>query len=288
MGSESERCVDELLKRMTLVDETTNRLENTDDKQTSECLFGEGRVVLTETQTFLDNNKSIIPGYTLKKITDSLRRLEEKLNVSQKSKLKFRFNSAPQEANSIEPATVSIPPQHNKEPDKIDSSTPTCGFKNLINQELILSCEEVRYKDVSLQNLEGCKVRIYGLANTVYIRNLKNSKVEVCLACRAISIIDCVNCDFMLVCQQLRIDSTHETDFEVYTSARSMLESSDKLQFKCLKLGNFVSEKLSLKQVKELFEEANFNELQNNWNCIDDFDWLSPTSPSKNFCLVEV
>lgn len=68
----------------------------------------------------------------------------------------------------------------------------------------------------------------------------------------------------------------------MFTSARSMLESSSELTFKCLNLG----ETSQRDMMDELFERAKFDKTKNNWRCIDDFDWLSSNVPSKNFKVI--
>lgn len=268
MATESEKCVDELLIKLSHIDALTPKLENDDDIQ-------KGRVILAETQQFVDNNKCIIPAYTLKKVTDSLKNLEMKLSESQKSKLQFKFNFS--NDRKVEIKSQATPLVSNDGEPKI--SKAFFGFRNVTAQELCLKHDEVDCKDVSLLDLEKCQVKIHGLANTVYIRNLKNTEVEVYLACRAISVINCENCRFKLICQQLRIDSTQSSIFETFTSARSMLESSKELVFKRLNFDD-------CPDIKDLLERANFQELLNNWDCIDDFDWLSPNTPSKNFTLM--
>lgn len=280
MKSESELCVDKLLIQLGKIDNLVEKLiSNKNDE-----LICEARDLSTKTQSFVDNNKSIIPSYCLKKVIDSLKKLEKFIDEPQRAKLKFKFKSAPK--TDIEPKEVSI-----KESEiisyngDIELSTASFGFENRSNEKLALEQSDVEAKDISLIDLENCDVNIVGLANTVYIRNLKNTSVAVCLACRAITVINCANCQFELVCQQLRIDTTTQSTFKIYTSVRSMLESSNALEFHNLDLDGI--ERVGHKQVVDLFNKANFDVERNNWKCIDDFDWLSPDTKSKNFSIVE-
>lgn len=280
MTSESERCVDELLVKLTKIDQLAMRF----DSNRNDELVANSRSIITETQTFIDNNRTVIPSYTLKKITDSLRRLESRVDEPDKTKLKFKFktNTTVKHA-AIDTSLANCKPA-------IDAlsrlqSLNLCGFKDKQNETLSLKPDDVNSRDVQLINIVDCTVVIHGLANTVYIRDLKNTEVTVLLACRAVTITGCSQCRFKLVCQQLRIDSTLNSTFETFTSTKSMLESSKDLEFKQFDLEK--QDVVPEDQVSELMLQAMFDENRNNWKSIDDFDWLSPDCPSKNFKIVE-
>lgn len=279
MTSESEQCVDELLSKLSIIDKLIANFDKSNDEQ----LVDKSRQILLETQSYIDNNKSVTPAYILKKVTDSLKKLETRVNQPSKSKLQFKFKANPSSNNN----ESSIQPEYKSNVGEKFStefkSQPLHGFQNIINENLSLSGKDVESQDISLTNLRGCSVIINGLANTVYVRELKETSVTVCLACRAITITNCTDCHFRLICQQLRIDSTLNCSFRIFTSARSMLESSKALEFEPIKLDNV--DKLSHEQVQDLLAKAGFNESQNNWKCIDDFDWLAPDCPSKNYKL---
>lgn len=282
MGSESEKCVDELLLKITKIDELLTKLDRLEKCDEENEFLKEGRDLDSSMQAYLDSNRSLIPPYCLKKAADALKRLETHLNRPQKTKLLFKFKpSAARESSPKKDDLLVETKEHS-----IVSSTPLFGFQNLTEQKLKLSSDEVESKDVSLINLSKCSVTISGLANTVYIYGLNDTLVNVHLACRAITIRNCKDCRFNLICQQLRIDSTFDSSFEIFTSTRSMLESSKGLSFKRLDLGNIEQTELSNEELSDLLTNAQFDINQNNWNCIDDFDWLSPNSPSKNFKLV--
>lgn len=287
MPSESEKCVDDLLVKLAQIDQSVSNLDSSECRD--QLIYG-ARALMSDTQTYLDGNKSLVPAYILKKVTDSLKRLEKLVDEPQKSKLQFKFKSSSDivckgsQPPKIEPKQVidtTIQSKTNLLPDKL-------GFQSVKNQALSLGSDEVKFKDISLIDLNNCQVEINGLANTVYIRDLKDTSVTVVLACRAITVINCLNCNFNLVCQQLRIDSTKSCEFSIFTSARSMLESSQSLKFKCINLRTISkASQLQYDHTRELFKEANFDDSRNNWKCIDDFDWLSPDVPSQNFQLIE-
>lgn len=284
MGTESEACVDELLLKTRRVEELNQALAVHSNKE----LVEEARQLVRETQLYIDNQKLIIPPFILKQVSEALRKLERHIDNSNKSKLTFKFKTKPSDKISAETAprtctSTSTEPSQTIETDVVEKNF--FGLRRRSGKRLSLGPDEVDSKDVSLVELESCSVVVRGLANTVYIRNLKNTTVAICLASRAITVKDCTDCRFILVCQQLRIDSTMSSEFSIFTSARSMLEASKDLIFKELKLDDISDFKLSQEQVQQLLARARFNIAQNKWRCIDDFDWLAPDVPSKNYSL---
>lgn len=277
MTTDSERCVDDLLRRLTNVD---NFLVDLESKTSDEKLMLEAREQLTSTQSFIDNNQALIPGYCLKKALDSLKKLENFVNKSHESKMQFKFKpSASSPSRPKAPPSEPIDKQPESKPYTHTMQGDTSGFSRRNGESLELNPSEVDSKDITLSDLENCNVVIRGMANTVYISNLKNTSVSVGIACRAITVKECRNCIFKLVCQQLRIDSTFDSKFEIYTSARSMLENSNGLEFRRLHLDSGLIESM---------QKCSMDSNSNNWKCIDDFDWLSPNAPSQHYKLVEL
>lgn len=277
MGSESEHCVDELLVTIRQAEELCETLQNGPGAEHVE----RARALVRETQLFIENNRPIIPSFTLKQVSEALRRLERNINSSNKSKLTFKFKAKPVDREPSKGELNSKP----AEAPKIEIQQQTLGFQNKQKESLALGPDEVDSKDVSLVELKDCSVVVSGLANTVYIRDLVNTTVTICLACRAITVKNCTGCRLNLICQQLRIDTAVDCEFSIFTSARSMLEASRDLKFKELKLEAVPGLNLSFEQVQQLMTQANFGLDSNNWRCIDDFDWLSPDVPSKNYSL---
>lgn len=280
--SESQRCVDEVLFMMTSINNLVERL--TEKKEADEQLVQQSREMLDKTQHFIDEHKLLIPAYSLKKVSDSMRLLENHLNSAASIKLKFKFRPT---HSHVLPQTQSTSTTSNSVVQSpLRSNTDMFyGFKDQTGATLTLDIDRSEARDVSLVNLVDCTVRIIGNANTIYINSLTHTSVTVCLAKRAIRIIDCKFCQFNLICQQLRIDSTRECDFSIYTSARSMLETSGDIKFAPLKLDKIIDCNIEL--INELMRDNNFNWIDNNWRCIDDFDWLVPGSPSKNYQLID-
>lgn len=283
MGTESQQCVDQLLVMMAEI----NKLSDKIDSQDNATEHTVARQKLTETRGFIENNRHAIPAYTLKKIVDAMRKLETRLDRPQKKDIQFSFKSNKPDAPIKSPSPCTPIPRQFK-PITVECPAPVsfCGFRDRANETLSLNPDQLDGKDISLFNLTDCNVFLRGFANTVHLRDILNSSVTVILASRAITVNGCSNCKFKLVCQQLRINSSLDCRFEIFTSARSMLEDSKGLEFKCIDIDS-LSDKVTKEETKEYLDKAQFNLDSNNWSCIDDFDWLSPTAPSKNYTLIK-
>lgn len=290
---EGEQCVDDLLLKLNTINELVERFANETKacaSQPQDTLIRESREALKDTQHFINENKLLIPAYCLKKVSDSMRLLEGRVNSSTKTKLQFKFKSTPNKPvdSSDAPQTTSNKSgdiEATKSNNVANSDDRFYGFKNLKSETLVLEVERSESRDISLIDLTDCRVQIFGQANTVYIRDLTNTSVTVCLARRAITVIGCRSSQFNLICQQLRIDSTSQCCFSIYTSARSMLEASSELIFSPISLDEISDRDTA--SINRLMDENKFHWIDNNWKCIDDFDWLVPSSPSKNYKLVE-
>lgn len=287
---DSEQCVDDLLLMLSNINKLLERFDYESKASASrpdERLTQESRDALRETQHFINENKSLIPAYCLKKVSDSMRLLEDCVNASTKTKLQFKFKSSSKDTSPGSPKAPQTPVtgiEARKPTQVLDSDDRFYGFKDLKSETLVLRVEQSQSRDISLLDLVDCKVQILGQANTVYIRNLTNTCVTVCLARRAVTVVGCKDSQFNVICQQLRIDSTNRCSFSIYTSARSMLEASSDLSFSPISLDK-INEHVT-DSINHLMDENDFKWTDNNWDCIDDFDWLVPNTPSKNYKLV--
>jgi len=267
------------------------------DQKNVEELIQRSRSYIRETQAFIENNKPVIPTYILKKISDSLSKLEQRIDEKNKSRFKFKFTSKTH--TDHKPDTVVTP--HNAKgtctetPEasskvQLPQSIPEGqkGFLGKEGEDLLLQGDEVDSKAISLVNLNRCNVKIHGFADTAYIANLKDCQVEVFIASRSVTVRNCVDCKFTLMCQQLRVDSCKKSNFTIFTSAESMLEGSADLSIGMLK-PDIDGTQVGQSTLHDLMLRAKFDWSQNKWRCIRDFDCLtfSTDKPSNNFRFVE-
>ena len=152
------------------------------------------------------------------------------------------------------------------------------GFSDEKHSELVLTAEKSRQKDIKLSNLEHCIVKIYGCPSVIHVSNLRNCKVFCGPICRALFVADCIECQFSLACQQLRIHTTSKTTFSIHVTGKAIIED-------CKEIG-FAPYNWSYEGLVEHFLETGLNTHINKWNDVDDFNWLKLDEQSPNWYII--
>ena len=82
----------------------------------------------------------------------------------------------------------------------------------------------------------------------------------------------------MVACQQLRTHETTESDFYLHVTSKGIIEDCH--------LTRFAPYKFSYEgSVTDVLESGLSSDV-NNWDDIDDFNWLSSDQPSPNWSLI--
>lgn len=240
-------------------------------------------VLLEQVQKYVTDSVMFLPSYEVRQAQEILRKLQ--YDVYQKRdemipRKKFAFKSRtkkgaePQKPEKSEENKISLK-QGNNENVKNENDF---GFANQKNSELTLNADESRQKDIKLSNLEGCTIKIYGCPTALHVNNLKNCKILSGPVSRASFVSDCINCQFSLICQQLRIHTTTKTIFNIHVTGKAIIED-------CKEVG-FAPYNWNYPELSNNFEEACLNKEVNKWDEIDDFDWLKVDEQSPNWFKV--
>jgi hypothetical protein len=137
---------------------------------------------------------------------------------------------------------------------------------------------EIQSRDVNLADLRECEVRLLGAPVTLHINNLDSC----CVLCGPVSssvfVDNCRNCTFVVACQQLRVHTTVGSVFYLHVTSKAIIEDSRQLQF--------APYNLTYPQLQAQFQESGLNERVNNWDQVDDFNWLASGTHSPNWSLL--
>jgi len=155
---------------------------------------------------------------------------------------------------------------------------PVCEYSLGDKTDETLELSDVQ-GDVELKNLSGCQISIMGCPATIYMSNISNCMITSQPVSSSVLIYGCVNSQIILACQQLRIHQAKDTVFRLHIVARSIIEDCSRVTFGTLPSDYEAND--------TLWEEAGFGKDKNNYNLVDDFNWLSNTGPSPNWSLVE-
>lgn len=155
---------------------------------------------------------------------------------------------------------------------------PLCGFSGAEAEELELGPAELLQRDVVLSELRGCRVRLRGNANTLRVRDCRGCTVLCGPVSTSVLVDGCSDCLLVLACQQLRTHRTRDSRFYVQVTSRAVIEDCTKV--------SFAPYTWSYPGIERDFESSGLDRNRNNWNMVDDFNWLATDKPSPNWSLI--
>ncbi|XP_037503447.2 tubulin-specific chaperone C [Rhipicephalus sanguineus] len=139
---------------------------------------------------------------------------------------------------------------------------------------------EVGGKDTELDSLDDCQVTIQGCPATLFARRLRNCHIRCGPVASSVFVEECESCTFLVACHQLRVHDSLKCEFRVHVQTRSIIEDSNELLFGKY---DFVYD-----GDEQDWCASHLDRTVNNWNKVDDFNWLAADKPSPNWELSRV
>ena len=228
-------------------------------------------------QKILTESASHIKSYELQKAQSSLAALQTTLTETRAKlipKKKFALKSRKKtSAQPNKPEVVApVKPQSH-----IDQENE-CNIGKLENQTISKESNELNNKDVSLRELNGCKVFLSGAPSAMHINKLNNCEIFSGPVSGSVFIDNCQDCTFVIPCQQLRIHSTTNTSFYIHVTSRAIIEDSNTLLF--------APYNWSYPTLEEHYLQAGLDKSRNSWDDVDDFNWLASDAHSPNWAVM--
>ncbi|OTF76741.1 tubulin-specific chaperone C-like protein [Euroglyphus maynei] len=131
-------------------------------------------------------------------------------------------------------------------------------------------------KDIVIDTLNNCQVRIYGVPSSLRLISLTNCRIYTGPIQTSAYVEKCDECRFEIIAQQIRIHDTKKCDFYLHVKSRIIIENSFGLRF--------APYQWSYERLDDDFQRANIDRNVNNYKCIDDFDCVQ--NPSPNWSLI--
>ncbi|KAM9240510.1 tubulin-specific chaperone C [Leptosomus discolor] len=240
-------------------------------------------------QKLLTESVRFLAPYEVRQGQEAVARLQGDLAARRQQlqpKKKFAFRtlkkeaapgSGPRPAEPARPAAAAPAPGHaaaEGEP----GGPPLCGFSGAEDEELELGPAELLQRDVVLSELRGCRVRLRGNANTLRVRDCRGCTVLCGPVSTSVLVDGCSDCLLVLACQQLRTHRTRDSRFYVQVTSRAVIEDCTKV--------SFAPYAWSYPGIEGDFESSGLDRNRNNWNLVDDFNWLVTDKPSPNWSLI--
>ncbi|KAM6432624.1 tubulin-specific chaperone C [Rhynochetos jubatus] len=242
-------------------------------------------------QKLLTGSVRFLAPYEVRQGQEAVARLQGELaargqQLQPKKKFAFRAlkkgaaaGSDPRPAEPARPAAAAAAPGHGCAEGEA-GGPPLCGFSGAEDEELELGPAELLQRDVELSELRGCRVRLRGNANTLRVRDCRGCTLLCGPVSTSVLVDGCSDCLLVLACQQLRTHRTRGCRFYVQVTSRAVIEDCTKV--------SFAPYSWSYPGIERDFESSGLDRSRNNWNLVDDFDWLATDEPSPNWSVIPV
>ena len=222
-----------------------------------------------------------LPPYDSKKCQTTMTDLNNKFQSLQervKPKKKFGFKNRKQKVAAKLPDVAKM----NLSEDNVDtpSTTVTSGYnlRDVTGETVILSGETVAGQDLSLSNLERCRVEIRGSPQTLHLAHISRCTILSGPVSTSVMVDVCRDSSLAISCQQLRTHSSTSTDVYLHTTARAIIEDCQQIRVAPY---NWV-----YPGIQEDFARSGLDTAINHWDQIGDFNWLSTEKPSPHWTVL--
>lgn len=239
-------------------------------------------------QKFLNDSVMFLTQYELKQAQGALQKLQTTITEIReealpKKKFTFRARSKAADKGLAEPDDAP-PPNTEKDADtgitKVGGapSSDQCGFSNKNNGVLMKTAEEIQSRDVLLTHLTNCKVRLFGSPSTLHLKHISSCEILCGPVSTSVFVDHCSNSTLAFACQQLRTHNTTDTQVYLHVTSRAIIED-------CCGLG-FAPFSWSYPTMDQDFTVSGLDRNRNNWNQVDDFNWLAAGTHSPNWTVI--
>ncbi|XP_077999958.1 tubulin-specific chaperone C-like [Glandiceps talaboti] len=247
--------------------------------------FDELTTALQKLQKFVNDSTMFLPPYEIKTAQENVSKLQ--ISISEKRdqllpKKKFAFKSRkhnsglPKKQENVE--VDSAKGVHDKAKMISDTARMECSVVDKVSETVSLNAKDVNNKDVGLFRLVDCVIQIYGAPSALHINNLKNCRVFCGPIPGSVFADNCVNCILVLSCQQLRVHTTIDTQFYLHVTSRAIIEDTSRVEF--------APYTWAYDSMEADYKMTGLDRNRNNWDDVDDFNWLASDKHSPNWTLI--
>ncbi|XP_028332715.1 tubulin-specific chaperone C-like [Gouania willdenowi] len=272
-------CIEQLLSECSGTDraEATRRLEEATNK-------------VQQLQKFLNDSLLFLTQYDVREAQAALQQLQNSLSETREACLPqktFSFRTrtkATEKSQKTELGSSNTPEAEsgNNKVDNDNASAPPapeqCGISNLSNEFVTKTSEEISKQHVQLTHLTNCKVRLFGSPSTLHLKHIEDCEILCGPVASSVFIDHCTNSTLAIPCQQLRTHNTTNTQVYVHVTSRAIIED-------CSGVG-FAPFTWSYPRLEEDFSLSGLDRDRNNWDKVDDFNWLDTGTPSPNWTVI--
>ncbi|XP_054609617.1 tubulin-specific chaperone C [Dunckerocampus dactyliophorus] len=267
------------------IEELLSRCMGVDQKAAAQ-LLEEATNKTVQLQKFLNDSMVFLTTYDQRQAQAALQKLQTCLTETREQALpkkKFAFRARCKAADKA-PESV-MDPLNDGAPEKCDSTQVEgdpagvqCGFSHMSNTVLAKTAEEIQKEDVLLSHLSNCKVCLYGTPSTLHLKHIDNCEILCGPVSTSVFVDQCQHSTLALACQQLRTHNTSDTLVYLHVTSRAIIEDCQRV--------SFAPFSWSYPTLEDDFRAAGLDPDRNNWDQVDDFNWLAAGTPSPNWAVI--
>ncbi|XP_062382706.1 tubulin-specific chaperone C [Sardina pilchardus] len=270
---QSEKAsIEELLSNCT----ETNRENATQ-------VLEEATVKMQQLQKFLNDSLMFLTPYELRQAQATLQALQSSITDKREDvlpKKKFAFKSRNVKSKTPSSSIAELPKSTSKidTVEKVTVNQAQCGFSHLDSQVVIKSADEIQQRDVLLSHLTNCKVRLLGSPSTLHIKHVRDCEILCGPVSSSVFVDQCTGSTLVFPCQQLRTHNTKDTRIYLHVTSRAIIEDCQGVSFAPF---NWTYSNLDAD-----FALSGLDPNRNNWDQVDDFNWLAAGTQSPNWTVI--
>ena len=236
---------------------------------------------LLKLQRCITECMSFLPSYEVRNakkiVIDLQNKIKEQRDVILPSK-KFSFSKAKKNETTFH-SSVNDNVADESCDVAVDYQSAACTFIKHSNEDFSNENIDINGKDVALVELCDCKVKLFGSPSAINIFNLKHCTILSGPVSGSIFIRSCTDCYFGFPCQQLRIHSTYDCDFYIHVTCKAIIED-------CMRV-HFAPFNWNYATLQHDYNVSGLDRFINNWNNVDDFDFLANDVASPNWSIID-
>lgn len=267
------------------IDALLSTCTETNRENASEVLE-EATIKTQQLQQFLNDSMMFLTPFNLKQAQATLQALQTSLSEKRDEvlpKKKFAFKSRNVKGKTtLSPSSsiTEIPRAARDKKTTVDTavSPMQCGFSSADSQVLIKTADEIQQRDVLLSHLTGCKVRLLGSPSTLHIKHVRDCEILCGPVSSSVFVDQCTGCTLALPCQQLRTHNTKDTRIYLHVTSRAIVEDCQGV--------SFAPFTWTYSNLDADFTVSGLDRNRNNWDQVDDFNWLAAGTPSPNWTII--
>ncbi|XP_070577558.1 tubulin-specific chaperone C-like [Ptychodera flava] len=253
------------------------------DKSKVNHHFDEISHAVQNLQKFVNDSTMFLPSYDIKTAQENVEKLQSLISTKREEllpKKKFAFKA--RKKNSGAPKKAAEVDGGKKVSDMAqvisDTAKMECSVSDKTNETVSLDANTTNNKDVGLFRLTGCVVKITGAPSAVHVSDLKDCRVFCGPVPGSVFATNCVDSTLVLSCQQLRVHTTKNTKFYLHVTSKAIIEDTTGVEF--------APYNWSYDGIEEHYKTTGLDRNRNNWDDVDDFNWLASDKHSPNWTLI--